>query len=68
MKTLQTWIQLTLVGLEMTKLNSLSNDIFVCGFVVVVYTLCRWMSQNGIRKAIGLRIKDHIPSREIKYN
>ena len=66
MKTLQTWIQLILVGLEMTELNSLSDDIFVCGFVVVVNTLCRWTSQNGIRKTIGLRIKDHIPSKEIK--
>ena len=28
-----------------TKLNYLSNDIIRCGFVVVVYTLYRWMSQ-----------------------
>ena len=27
-------------------LNYLSNDIILCGFVVVVYTLCRWTSQN----------------------
>ena len=29
-----------------TELNYLSNDIIRCGFVVVVYTLCRWTSQN----------------------
>ena len=29
-----------------TELNYLSNDIILCGFVVVVYTLCRWTSQN----------------------
>ena len=28
-----------------TDLNYLSNDIILCGFVVVVYTLYRWMSQ-----------------------
>ena len=27
-------------------MNYLSNDIIRCGFVVVVYTLCRWTSQN----------------------
>ena len=29
-----------------TELNFLFNDIILCGFVVVVYTLCRWTSQN----------------------
>ena len=29
-----------------TELNYLSNDIILCGFVVVVYTVCRWTSQN----------------------
>ena len=29
-----------------TELNYLSNDIIFCGFVVVVYTLCRWTSLN----------------------
>ena len=28
-----------------TELNYLSNDIILCGFVVVVYTLYRWTSQ-----------------------
>ena len=28
-----------------TELNYLSNDILLCGFVVVFYTLCRWTSQ-----------------------
>ena len=28
-----------------TELNNLSNDIILCGFVVVVYTLYRWTSQ-----------------------
>ena len=28
-----------------TELNYLSNDIIICGFVVVVYTLYRWTSQ-----------------------
>ena len=28
-----------------TELNYLSNDIIRYGFVVVVYTLCRWTSQ-----------------------
>ena len=28
-----------------TELNYLSNDIILCGFVVAVYTLCRWTSQ-----------------------
>ena len=28
-----------------TKLNYLSNDIILCGFVGVVYTLYRWTSQ-----------------------
>ena len=28
-----------------TELNYLSNDIILCGFVVVVYMLCRWTSQ-----------------------
>ena len=27
------------------ELNYLSNDIILCGFVVVVYTLYRWTSQ-----------------------
>ena len=29
-----------------TELNYLSNDIILYGFVVVVYMLCRWTSQN----------------------
>ena len=28
-----------------TELNYPSNDIIICGFVVVVYTLYRWTSQ-----------------------
>ena len=28
-----------------TELNYLSNDIILCGFVVVVYTLYGWTSQ-----------------------
>ena len=28
-----------------TELNYLSNDVILCGFVVVVYTLYRWTSQ-----------------------
>ena len=28
-----------------TELNYLSNDIILCGFVVVVYMLYRWTSQ-----------------------
>ena len=28
-----------------TELNYLSNDIILCGFVVVVYKLYRWTSQ-----------------------
>ena len=28
-----------------TELNYLSNDIILCGFVGVVYTLYRWTSQ-----------------------
>ena len=28
-----------------TELNYLSNDIILCGFVVVVFTLYRWTSQ-----------------------
>ena len=28
-----------------TELNYLSNNIILCGFVVVVYTLYRWTSQ-----------------------
>ena len=28
-----------------TELNYLSNDIILCGFVVVVYTSYRWTSQ-----------------------
>ena len=35
-------------------------------FVVVVYTLCRWTSQNLTRTSLSLRRKDHIPSKEIR--
>ena len=46
-----------------TELNYLSNDIILCGFVVVVYTLYRWTSHSCDAQ---LQIKVDIPSKKTK--
>ena len=48
----------------MTRIDS--NDIFVCGFVVVVSRYVGGRPKMVTNSSIRLRIKDLIPSKEIK--